>query len=248
MNQSDLERLAALQMAHPSDLTLEKLRFGELAPDQAAAAQAHVDGCERCQAIVKTTFADIPEADSVKLLAGIRRGLDERPKGLLARLRWLFGPLAVAATAAVALLVLLPRQDGDQEEIRTKGKATLHVFRLKDGAAVEVVSGEVVRPGEPLRFKIDLERESQVFIVGSGGDGKLYRVWPTSGASRLAVGRGHEVPEAVSLDTSPGDEFFHLVACGVAVEAPSCTARGPGEAPACTSGCTSSPFRLSRGP
>jgi hypothetical protein len=228
----------------PSDLVLDELVAGELDGDARQAAEGHVAACARCRdevAARTSGFARHPEADPRRMLAAIRRGLDERPPSSR-RWRWLMGVVPAAAAAAVVLVVALRPSP---PRIRAKGGAILHVFRLDGDHAAELVSGERVRPGDRLRFAVDLPAPGHVSVVGVQADGKLYRAWPLDDGvpTARAAGRGQALPGAVALDDSPGHETLYLVVCG---GEPSCSSAGAGHAPDCGLGCALSPFVLGK--
>lgn len=249
MSSLDLERLRQGNPGCPSDVTLHRLRAGELGGEQARALQQHVDGCEPCTARMTENaagFAAWNEGDPVRMLAAIRRGADQRSSGGWWRslTRFALAPLALAASA-VAIFVALPER-GAPSTTRMKGGAILHVFRLQAGVAVEAISGDRFAPGEPLQLTVDVPKDSLVQIAGVEADGDLYPIWPREGRSAfvpMKAGAGQRLPGAVTLDDVPGSETFHVIACPPQPSSPpSCRSRGASEPPDCPPGCTSTPF------
>jgi hypothetical protein len=236
---------------------LERLRAGELRGEQAREVQRHVDGCEACTAQLAQLalgFNAWPEADPVRMLAAIRRGIEERPQGLAGRwrARWraALAPLAVAAVAGIGFLVLQTNGPADGPRNRVKGGPTLHVFRQKGGVAVEALSGERFTPGEPLQLTVDLPADSLVRIIGIEAGGRLYPIWPSEGDppfARMKAGSGQRIPGALTPDETPGPETFHVIACTPGSAPPSCRSQGAKGPPACSAGCLTSPFVLQKG-
>ncbi|MEZ4465528.1 MAG: hypothetical protein R3F43_13890 [bacterium] len=153
--------------------------------------------------------------------------------------------------AAVAFVALRPGDapgDGPgltEPGVRAKGTAVLRVMRQRgDAPAAEILSGAPCRPGDRLRFVVDLSAPGQVQIVSRGADGALAAVWPAAGAQAMPAGRDQLVPGAVALDDAPGEERLYLVHCTDA--APACTASGEGFT--CPAGCTTSLFVVGREP
>lgn len=240
----------------PSDFTLDRLHAGELPPGLAQATTQHVAGCAGCQARMaerRAGFEALDGVDARVMLGRIRGGLDRPaplPERLWSLLRRLSVPLAGVAAAALVLLLVRPGQQPEVPGTRLKGSSTLHVFRLRADHAEEMLSGEPFAPGDRLRFTVDLSSEGYVKVLGVEASGALYTAWPLDSGvqTRLAAGRGIELPGAVALDAQPGRETLYLVHCPLAVGPPACTSTGPEARPACPTDCTLTPFVLRKGP
>jgi hypothetical protein len=255
MNPPDFSTLRAGRAECPSDFTLDRLHTGELPAEQSQAAERHVAGCADCGARMaerRAGFDAIPGVDPRVMLGRIRTGLD-RPASLPERLRGgvrrLLAPLAVVATAAIALVVVT-RGDVEPVETRMKGALALHVYRLAGERAEEMVSGGAFSPGDRLRFAVDLPAEGHVTVLGVEASGALYTAWPLDAetATRFDKGKGIELSGAVSLDAQPGRETLYLVHCPTQVGPPRCTSQGADAAPACPAGCVSSAFVMEKQP
>jgi hypothetical protein len=255
MNLPDFKALREGRPDCPSDLALDRLHAGELPPEQAQPCERHVAGCAECGARMaerRAGFDALEGVDPRAMMARIRTGLD-RPASpserLRAGVRRLLAPLAVVATVAVALVVVT-REDGDLPGTRLKGALGLHVFRLAGDHAEEVVSGGTFAPGDRLRFAVDLPAEGHVAVLGVEASGALYTAWPLEPGTqtRLAAGKGLELPGAVSLDAQPGRETLYLVHCPVEVGPPRCTSGGASAAPTCPAGCATTAFLLEKRP
>lgn len=234
----------------PSDFALDALHARELERAETESLQRHLAGCADCaeRQRERTLGFDTAESpDARLLLARIRARLEASPPSFTQQLRrWLAPVLIATVTTAAAIAVVATRTHPDA--VRWKGgSATLHVFRLQDGHAVEAFSGDRFAPGDRLRFRVDLVQEGRVSIVGVEPSGRLYRAWPMEGDPPLmARGQGLELPGAVALDDAPGPETLYLVHCPVEASDPDCRSTGPSTPPACAHGCTSSAFVLAK--
>ena len=242
----------------PSELELDRWHAKELPAARMQALESHAANCTDCQARMKQRaqgFAAIaapagqPPIDERRVLAGLRRRLDEEPPRMslfARRLSVLAGFLACAAAFA---LVALPKHDrqGEEYEVRAKGGLALHVFREQNGRASEALSGDQFHAGERLRFVADLPSDGEVRVIGVEATGALYTAWPLDAmlGTRLAHGNGIALPGAVALDDSHGRETLYLVECGSRDALDSCRAE-PGSKPHCDSSCELSPFVLEK--
>ncbi|WP_375767606.1 hypothetical protein NR798_38925 [Archangium gephyra] len=254
MSPPDFVNLRAGRPECPSDFTLDRLHSGELSPAEAGETERHVAGCADCGARLaerKAGFDAIDGVDPRAMLGRIRTGLDAPAEASLSGrlsgwMRRLLGPMAMVATAAVVLMMVVP---GQQQGTRMKGALALHVFRLTGDHAEEVVSGDTFAPGDRLRFRVDVPAEGHVVVLGVESSGALYTAWPLESGvqTRLEEGNDIELPGAVSLDAQPGRELLHLVHCPLEVGPPECTSAGAGEKPVCPEGCVMTSFILEKG-
>jgi hypothetical protein len=254
MSPPDFVNLRTGRPGCPSDFTLDRLHSGELPPAEARETERHVAGCAECGARLaerQAGFGAIDGVDPRAMLARIRTGLDAPAQAplserLIGWMRRLLAPMAMVATAAVVLMVVVP---GQQQGTRMKGALALHVFRLTGEHAEEVVSGDTFAPGDRLRFVVDVPAEGHVTVLGVEASGTLYTAWPLEPGvqTRFEEGNGIELPGAVSLDAQPGRELLHLVHCPLEVGPPECTSAGAGEKPVCPEGCVMTSFILEKG-
>lgn len=257
MSVADFQALREGRADCPSDFTLDRLHARELDAAAARTAEQHIAGCEVCGARMakrRAGLGAIEGSDPRVMLARIRSRLDE-PASLGERVsRWLrrgLAPLVLAgAAAAVAIVALRPADTGPADVLRPKGALALHVYRLVDGHAQEAVSAEAFAPGDRLRFKVNLPSEGHVAIFGVERSGKLYTAWPLEEGTdtHLNAGDDLELPGAVKLDETPGEEILYLVHCPLAVGTPRCTSAGPEKPPACPAECAHTAFRLGKKP
>lgn len=257
MSVVDFQALREGRADCPSDFTLDRLHARELEGEAARSAEKHVAGCEVCAARMakrQAGFNAMEGVDPRVMLARIRSRLDE-PASLGDRVsRWVrraVAPLVLAAAAAaVAIVVLKPVDTTSGDGIRPKGALALHVYRLAEGHAQEAVSGEAFAPGDRLRFKVALPSEGHIAIFGVERTGQLYTAWPLDEATdtRRSAGDDIELPGAVQLDETPGEELLYLVHCPLAVGTPRCTSAGAEKPPACPTGCSHTAFRVGKEP
>jgi hypothetical protein len=253
MKPPDFVNLRAGGPECPSDFTLDRLHGGEFPPAEAQQAERHVAGCADCSARLaerQAGFGAIDGVDPRAMLARIRKGLDEPAQvspseRLSGWMRRLLAPMAMVATTAVVLLVVVP---GQQQGTRMKGALALHVFRLTGDHAEEVVSGDTFAPGDRLRFRVDVPSEGHVTVLGVEASGSLYTAWPLEPGvqTRLEEGNGIDLPGAVSLDAQPGRETLYLVHCPLEVGPPECSSGGAGAKPVCPEACVMTPFLLEK--
>jgi hypothetical protein len=243
MSSLDFTKLRSGNAECPSDLKLDRLAAGELDAAARSPIEAHVSGCEACTARMteRTAGWNAQPVDPRKLLAAIRRA-EPVPVPWTRRFAPLLGLIALGAGALALMLKPEP-----QYETRFKGGLTLRVFRLENGHAREVESGSQFAAGDRLRFVVDLPSAGAVEVLGVERDGNLYKAWPQgSDDVQRAAGSGVELPGAVALDATPGDETFFLVHCPGQTVAPTCTSAGAGVAPRCGSGCNLTSFQVKK--
>jgi hypothetical protein len=198
-----------------SDLELDRMMAGELA-DQAA-ARAHLAGCARCTARV----ADI-EGDRDRYRAAIppmpRRAGEVRPQRT--QHRWLW-PIAAAAAAA-ALFLLWPRQAGhepDGGDVRIKGRSSLRFYVKRGGRVAEAASGEVVHPGDEIRFAATTEQTIYLVLASVDRSGRVSVYHPAGArAEPFGPGRDQLLPDSILLDGSLGPEVVYGFFCRSPVE------------------------------
>jgi hypothetical protein len=208
----------------PSDLALDRARAGEVDEAERARVQRHVDGCPRCaahwQATDQAAHALPPRrigSESPRVSPGAtalrRRPWPRRAPGRSAA-------LALAAAAAVWLVWARagkgPASSGEGD-LRSKGSARLGLF-VKSGDRVRHgVDGEVVAPGDTLRFTVTATAERWVAVLSrdGGGTASLYVPGGSPGTPMIAVTAGHDVPlpGGLELDEILGREDLVGVFC-----------------------------------
>ena len=265
----DLDAMLSRGEACPSEFTLDQWLAGELLGARAAEIKAHCDGCAECAAYGATHargVAAIPGLDADAMFARILSGAESRAAAaaaerapapspsLLDRLRALFvlpqlGWVAAAGAAAGALVFALRSPlptapvEGDPG-LRVKGSLALEVVRKTPQGAQVMVSGDVFRPDDEIRFVITTPTAGRVAVVGIEPSGALYPAWPLPGHAADPVrpaGEAQPLEGAVQLDGTPGRETLYLVLCPADTE-PACVSAGANQPPRCAAGCRTQPF------
>lgn len=193
----------------PSELTLERLRQGELPGAQAAPLEAHVRACLPCRRALEELEVPPPAL-------GVAPG----------RWRW-WGLTALAGAAVGALIIitgLVVLEPPHATTFLCKGAPwSLQVFaRRPDGQVGRLEPGASVSPGDRLRFQVaSCWEPGQVAILDVEAGGEISPVVPPSGATiPVAAGRTTLLDGAVELDGSLGRERILLLACRRAVAVP----------------------------
>lgn len=188
-----------------SDLTLDRMRVGELSASEDAAAREHLAGCERCAAR-RGGFAGDADAAALPPLAARRRG----PWGVA---------LVFAAAAAVTLIVTRPAPAPAPEpapEIgeRRKGAPTLRFHVRRGDAVLEGAPGEVLRPGDAIRFGYSWSEGGALAVLSRDGAGVTSVYFPQGQVMpTVAAGEAVDLPGATLLDDVTGPETFYGVFC-----------------------------------
>lgn len=185
-----------------TDIELER----HLAGDLSAARYAEATDSDRARLVELQAEADafLRSVDINNEVRRIQQRMPDAPKK--SWLRWFVPAMGLALAAAVAVIVVRPKDDGD--DVRLKGgDVTLVVHRATSGVSERLDDGDTVAPGTRIRFEVDAPRAGFVTIIGVDGSGKqtVYvenvRYTPED---RL-------IPGALELDATPGDERFTLL-------------------------------------
>jgi hypothetical protein len=273
MTSVNLGELRAGQPDCPSDLALDSLAVNEASPEEAGSWRTHIAGCTHCQgrmAMRRQGFEAFPELDAKQPLLALHafREVSQRPRlheRLLAGLRgprWAFLTAGVAAAAVLTIVLLRDRapdpiDDPTQEpqEVRIKGAFAMHVFRQRSEGAEEMVSGDRFRPGDNLRFVVDLPRPGHISIIGVDTQGNKYIAWPLpqhvaeqKADTQRQAGKHQELPGSVTLDDSNGEESLYLVLCPTVAELAQCHRDAKSTKLGCPAGCSTFSFKLGKAP
>lgn len=230
--------------ACPSDLTLTLLDTGCLAGDEKDEVQAHLQTCARCRGWLdgaKADFAAIPGAERDAMVDRLTARA-QRP-----RQRWpvaVAGALAIAAAALLLLHTPPPRPD-----VGLKGSGLdLRVYRERAGHVASTMSGDMFRPGDRLRFEVDVPSDGHMLVVGVESDGDLFRCYPNDRDESVPVeaSSGLLLSDAIELDSSTGHEVLHLVVCDAPFSAHDLRAAGA-RSLALPPGCRAAAFEMVKG-
>jgi len=118
------------------------------------------------------------------------------------------------ATAAAAIAVIIVRPNRGDEDIAVKGEPiTLTIHRAGGPGSQPLATGDVVLPGDRIRFEVHAARRGYVAIVGVDGSGAttVYVPFASSDPVDFDPATGAVLPGAIKLDATPGDEHFYAV-------------------------------------
>ena len=191
-----------------SAFTLDWWMAGELPPADAERVGAHLEGCPRCAA-ASQSLRDGRDATS---LPPLRTATGPR---WAARRR---GIAALAAGLAAAGVVLWLRPEGSGE--RVKGGAVGLGMWVQHGDAVRrAAPGEVVAPGDAVRFSVTTRHPAWVAVLSLDPAGRASIYFPEGTyAARIAAGADVALPLATRLDATVGEERVLGLFCDCPVE------------------------------
>lgn len=209
-----------------SALKLDRWAAGELAPAESEDVRAHVAGCARCSAAAES-LRPPPGAALPPLRAAAPRA---------ARRRGAFA--ALAALAAAASVALFLRPEGARERAKGPGGA-VGMWVLHGGDARRAGPGEVVAPGDAVRFTVTAAEPAWVAVLSVDPAGRASVYFPLGArAERVAAGAEVPLPLATRLDATLGEERVVALLCDRAVELePIRAALDAGADPAIPGGC-----------
>lgn len=204
---------------HLTALTAERLVLEPEATDLHW-ARGHLASCSACG-----LQHDALRISEMPTLPAARRAPTQSRPSLSQRLprpswRGIAGGVAIAA--ALALFVWRPQtqqQDASlASDLRAKGSALdLEVFAHDGTQSRRVESGDTVRVGEHLGFRLLLRQSAHVMIVGADQFGHAYLCYPYTpdGASRKlpAMSDAETLDDAVEMDEVEGAERLVALAC-----------------------------------
>jgi hypothetical protein len=230
---------------HLSSETIDMLMLSALPAQAANDAKNHIDGCATC----RTRWRELNEDKEKFVQFVFPRTIEKVSSRVIApsffdRLRiigpWkVFGPLAGAALAAsLAVGVYVSSGPGTQTEdevyVGIKGSRLPPDVGLKGDAriALQVVAqraaegqfpvkqGQVMRPGDKIRFVVNPGSAKYVLIGSRDGSGAFTVYHPFGGDKSASIDRGsHELPGSVELDQVAGAEKLVAVFSNEPVDA-----------------------------
>lgn len=201
----------------PSEFTIERWRFGELAglPEEAALL-AHLKECPACsQRQAELAKESTPAALDVDAIWAKGRGaVAEKARRPGRRsLGWGLAALTGASVAVVLLLLIRP----PSPDTLTKGGAWRLgiVAKTKDGTIMRLDPGAPLSPGDRVRFEVFTTwPRAEIALLMLDGAGQVTQLAP-SGEGSLAIVGGRQVllDQAFELDEHPGPERAVLIGC-----------------------------------
>ena len=221
---ADPQRAATPEEGCVSNLRLEQHALDELAPAAAAEVAAHLQECVLCEAttmrIQRGFDGDVDVAAAIGRITS-EVAPDPTPSLWGRFIEWFtsgWTPQMAFSAAAVFLVVgVVAVMSGDDgpDGLRLKGNVKLQVFKSDGQGGTEILSNERLTSGDTVRFRVSVAQDAHVMIVGIEAGGKRYAAYPLEGerSAPLRAGQQQTLPGAVTLDSSSGKEWLHLVAC-----------------------------------
>ncbi len=208
---------------HLQDLALERLALGDLDDAAQRSVQDHLAGCPGCEerhrAIVAELAVPLPEL-------GLEAG--RAPEPAVAEVvplrpdhtRWLVGGLGTALALAAGVLVILlqPVEPQDDPGFQARGsELVLEVYRQNDDGAVRLQTGDTVRPGDHLGFRVASQDAGYLLVLGIDSTLEPYPCYPSvpshGAVPWTASPRPVQIDAAVRLDAIPGQERIVALLC-----------------------------------
>ena len=206
---------------HVSELAIDRMLAGEVAPVEEVAMRDHASGCARCA-------ARLADAHAVQ-----RHFARTRPALPIPRTRRAPIYAAVTALAAgLAIVVAWPRAHAP--EVRTKGTAIVGFFVAHGDQVRHGSTREVVSPGDRVELYTTTTEPAWFAAVSADVTGKSVYVE----TRRIEAGRERVLPMSIELDATLGDETVAGVFCPAAFDAQAIDLASP------PVGCTIDRFTL----
>jgi Domain of unknown function (DUF4384) len=241
-----------------SGLELDRFLTGESGESESAQLLAHVEQCVSCTAQLAALRAvqaeslpplrllgapPAPIAPGEQAEAGridsaplpLQRVSDKRER----RGRWARRAFAAAAFAAAASMFLVLRADQRASSERLKGSGPSLQMYVQHGGEVRLAApGEVVAPGDAIRFTVGLKAPAYVAVLSLDPAGRASVYFPIAErAAQVPAGTEVALPLGTMLDATVGEERVFGLFCSSAVELEPLRARLQGEGLSPPEGC-----------
>lgn len=198
-----------------TDLELERVLAGDLPATELDGKATPADRA-RLEALRTEHAALLASIDVDAEIRAIGRKMERLPpeptrRRLASWWRWIFAGGALAAAAAALLLVVGRRAPtASDDDIGVKGDGVTLVIHTESR---RLASGDVVHPGERIRFEINAAKKGFVTVIGIDGAGTKTTYFPygASAAAPVDPAESRILPGAIALDATPGDETFFAV-------------------------------------
>lgn len=220
-----------------SDLAIERLALGELAPDEAARVRAALgdDADAKLAALAKEDAEILAAAPPAMVAAEVKRRLARlEPKPSSSSPRWWVPMLALASTGGLAWWIARPpdpdridvsrgpgptpeeiRVGGDEppEVLRIKGEPAMVIDRLAERGTERLADGDVAKSGDRLQVQYRAGDREEGAIVSIDGRGVATLHFPADehASATLRTGGMVALDHSYELDDAPGFERFFLV-------------------------------------
>ncbi|MGA9520639.1 MAG: DUF4384 domain-containing protein [Myxococcaceae bacterium] len=193
------------------DPLLEKYAAGGLT----AEARAEVEKVLAESEPDRARLAEL-EAESRAFLTAHPPGpLVERYEKTRRKRSWWHWPLMLSpalAAATAVLVVMLTPNPVEEPEYTTKGTVTVSVHKKQGDSSVQVEPGQVLHPGDAVRFEVRAGRPGYVAVIGRDARGNVtvYHPWGGTEAARYRVEEAL-LPTAIELDEVTGTETLYAL-------------------------------------
>lgn len=222
-----------------SDLTMDEWLADELDPDQRALAEQHIASCTACRARMDTieaeTAAFLSQAPTLSDHNTLVAELNEAQRIVQRNRLRMVASSVFALAAMVSLAVITQRAD---EQTRLKGNAHVDFFIKRGEQVMQGASGDVVHPGELLRFTYSSAHATHLALINVDGKGATV-YFPREGkvAAAIEPGQRQALDFSVELDEQVGQERVFAVFCGDTFEIADVVAALRGPQPTPPNGC-----------
>ncbi len=222
-----------------SDFLLDQWLADELDADARAKVAAHLEGCAACRARMDTieaeTAAFLSQAPTLSDHSALLAEANEAQRLLQRNRQMMVASSVLALAAMVSLAVFTQRAD---EQTRLKGNAHVDFFIKRGAQVMQGESGEVVHPGELLRFTYSSAQPTHLALINMDGKGATV-YFPREGKTSAAIAPGKQqaLDFSVELDERVGQERVFAVFCPEAFEIADVIATLNGPQPAPPNGC-----------
>jgi hypothetical protein len=191
-----------------SALKLARWAAGELGPAQSEEVRAHVAGCARCAAAAEA-LRPPGGGGALPPLRAVAPARAARPRGVIA---------LAAGLAAAAAVVLVLRTDAPGERAKGSGVG-VSMYVLHGDAVRKAGPGEVVAPGDAVRFAVTTPAPGYVAILSLDPAGRASIYFPQGlRAAPVEAGADVPLPTATRLDATVGEERVVALLCERAIE------------------------------
>ena len=203
---------------HLSERSLDLLLLGRHADqegEEASRARSHVGACPACRSHLDSLRRsaeyfdqNVRDRTEGQVLAALEERTGAPPR---TRRRWELTALGLAAATAAVVLVTrgAPRRpDAREADLRSKGDASLTVFRRHAGSVSVLSDGARVEPGDSLRFLADPAGYRWLLVLSLDGGGRSTVYLPYGGSASRPIDplRRFEDDGSITLDETRGPE------------------------------------------
>ena len=199
---------------------VERYYLGEAAAEEKSAIRRHMDGCPECRGHMATLENDKRAyliAHPFRESAAKHLDGEKAPSRRSPVPRWL--PAFAGLAACLALVPVVVHYSGTaaavgENGIRTKGGTVLEYYVKRGETVMPGSAAEPYRPGDELQFVYAADKHPFVTLasIDVRGHVSLYQADTAKTLSLAATpGDKQSLPFAVTLDDSPGAEFFVMI-------------------------------------